>query len=111
MTLTHTPSVIAPSMRRYLTDDGGASQGRADLWCTYAAVRALAWLDAKPRDIAACRQFLLDCQNANGGFGWQRGMQSDVWATYYCTQALAHLGVEVPRAAELSFWMESLATP
>ncbi|MFY1587098.1 prenyltransferase/squalene oxidase repeat-containing protein [Micromonospora sp. WMMD734] len=90
------------------TGDGGVRQGGADLWCTYAAVRTLAWLGRRPGDVDACVEYLRSCQNHDGGFAWQRGLPSDVWATYYCTQALRDLGAEVPRVAELTRWLPTL---
>ena len=101
---------VVTSGARYRTDDGGAGQGVADLWCTYAAVRALRWLLAVPADVPAWAAYLLDCQNADGGFGWQKGVRSDVWATYYCTQALRDLGRDIPRRRELRLWIGALAT-
>ncbi|MEU2247269.1 prenyltransferase/squalene oxidase repeat-containing protein [Streptomyces sp. NPDC019224] len=89
------------------THDGGARQGGADLWCTYAAVRTLAWLDARPQDAAATAESLRSRQNQDGGFAWQKGLPSDVWATYYCTQALRDLGEPVPRTEELTRWLDS----
>lgn len=98
-------------LTRYRTADGGASHKEADLWCTYATVRALAWLGERPADAEACASYLTGCQNADGGFAWQRGMSSDVWATYYCTQALQDLGVEVAGRDRLAAWVGRLATP
>lgn len=92
------------------TQDGGACQHVADLWCTYAATRALAWLNAQPSDVQGCRDFMLNCQNADGGFAWQRGMRSDIWATYYCTQTLTHLGCAIPQKPQLKDWLTSLMT-
>ncbi|MGW3891953.1 prenyltransferase/squalene oxidase repeat-containing protein [Micromonospora chokoriensis] len=87
------------------TNDGGARQGPADLWCTYAAVRTLTWLGVPARAPEATVDVLLSCQNADGGFAWQRGLPSDVWATYYCTQALRDLGVTPPRTDRLVEWL------
>ncbi|MGV9690298.1 prenyltransferase/squalene oxidase repeat-containing protein [Streptomyces sp. NPDC003444] len=89
----------------FRTTDGGARQGGADLWCTYAAVRTLTWLGRAPADPAATARALLDCRNADGGFAWQKGLPSDVWATYYCTQALRDLGAEIPEQDELAAWL------
>ncbi|MGC4814783.1 prenyltransferase/squalene oxidase repeat-containing protein [Micromonospora sp. DT228] len=90
------------------TGDGGARQGGADLWCTYAAVRTLTWLGRRPRNVDACVTALMSCQNNDGGFAWQRGLPSDIWATYYCTQALHDLGAAVPRRDELTHWLATL---
>ena len=51
------------------TDDGGARQPEADLWCSYAAVRALRWLGGKPTDPDSVADFLLSRRNDDGGFG------------------------------------------
>ncbi|MFF3377450.1 prenyltransferase/squalene oxidase repeat-containing protein [Streptomyces sp. NPDC002680] len=87
------------------TSDGGARQGTADLWCTYAAVRTLTWLGEKPADPEKTVRFLSAAQNSDGGFAWQKGLTSDVWATYYSTQALSDLGAEIPHLAELKEWI------
>lgn len=90
------------------TTDGGARQGGADLWCTYAAVRALTWLGHRPADPDAAIRQMLACQNTDGAFAWQRGLPSDVWATYYCTQTLRDLGADPPMTTELADWLGSL---
>jgi hypothetical protein len=92
------------------TVDGGARQGEADLWCSYAAVRSLRWLGERPADPDSVARFLLARQNSDGGFAWQRGLTSDVWATYYATQALGDLGVPVPDADRLAGWVCGLRT-
>ena len=76
-----------------LQRSSGVVSGESDLWCTYAAVRTLRWLDRvgdlpSPESVAG---FLASRQNTDGGFAWSAGMSSDAWATYYCTQALADL--------------------
>jgi prenyltransferase beta subunit len=79
--------------QRHETAPKGAVSGEADLWCTYAAVRTLAWLDrldavASPE---LTSRYLISRRSADGGYAWSSGMPSDAWATYYCTQALARL--------------------
>jgi prenyltransferase beta subunit len=103
-------TAVSDHLSTYSTQDGGACQKMADLWCTYAATRALSWLNAQPCDVLSCRDFILNCQNADGGFAWQRGMRSDVWATYYCTQTLVHLGCDIPQKHQLKDWLASLLT-
>ncbi|MFD5914465.1 prenyltransferase/squalene oxidase repeat-containing protein [Streptomyces massasporeus] len=76
-----------------LQRSSGVVSGESDLWCTYAAVRTLRWLDRvadlpSPESVAG---YLASRQNSDGGFAWSAGMSSDAWATYYCTQALADL--------------------
>ncbi|MEU5255558.1 prenyltransferase/squalene oxidase repeat-containing protein [Streptomyces longwoodensis] len=44
-------------------------------------------------------------RNSDGGYAWQKGLASDVWATYYCTQALTDLGAGVPSRPELEQWL------
>ncbi|MFE0683822.1 prenyltransferase/squalene oxidase repeat-containing protein [Streptomyces sp. NPDC058961] len=76
-----------------LERSSGVVSGESDLWCTYAAVRTLAWL-GRTADLPApgsAAAFLTSRQNPDGGFAWSAGMSSDAWATYYCTQALADL--------------------
>ncbi|MEV0328171.1 prenyltransferase/squalene oxidase repeat-containing protein [Micromonospora echinospora] len=86
---------------------GPAGSGEADLWCTYAAVRTLAWLGRTDAvaDRAGVRACLTGRRNADGGYAWSRGMASDAWATYYCTQALAELGEAVPQADRTREWL------
>jgi prenyltransferase beta subunit len=86
----------------------GVSGGEPDLWCTYAAVRTLAWLDrtgtvADPDGTAA---YLTGRRNADGGYAWSRGMLSDAWATFYCTQALRDMGRPVPGTEATARWLE-----
>jgi prenyltransferase beta subunit len=95
----------------YRTNDGGASQKVSDLWCTYAGTRALTWLGEAPLNKQGVTEYILECQNSDGGFAWQKGMRSDVWATYYCTQTLTDLGYEVPNLSQLAAWMQTLAIP
>ncbi|HEX3780026.1 MAG TPA: prenyltransferase/squalene oxidase repeat-containing protein [Pseudonocardiaceae bacterium] len=85
----------------------GVGSGEADLWCTYAAVRTLVWLGRADAvtDPAGTRDFLLGRANSDGGYAWTRGMPSDAWATFYCTQALTDLGVAVPRPERTSAWL------
>lgn len=81
--------------------------GEPDLWCTYAAVRTLAWLGRTDTvaDHAGVRRYLTGRRNADGGYAWSRGMASDAWATYYCTQALAELGEPAPRPERTGDWL------
>ncbi|GAA2591947.1 hypothetical protein GCM10010435_83310 [Winogradskya consettensis] len=90
------------------TTDGGARVPEADLWCSYAAVRGLHWLGAVPADPDAVATFMASRQNADGGFAWQRGLPSDIWATYYCTQTLRDLGRPVPHRDALTAWLPEL---
>jgi prenyltransferase beta subunit len=105
-----TVSLDRPVTSALLTEDGGARQPDADLWCTYAAIRALHWLDSGLADADGAARFLLAHQNSDGGFAWQRGLQSDVWATFYSTQALLDLGRPTPRLDALREWLGELTT-
>jgi prenyltransferase beta subunit len=96
---------------QYQTNDGGACQQVSDLWCTYAATRALTWLSESPSDKHSCAEYMLECQNNDGGFAWQKGMRSDVWATYYCTQVLMDLGYSIASLPQLAEWLQKLVTP
>jgi hypothetical protein len=76
-----------------LLRSSGVVAGESDLWCTYAAVRTLKWLDRlsdldSPEAVAG---FLGARRNPDGGYAWSAGMSSDAWATYYCTQAMRDL--------------------
>lgn len=85
----------------------GTGTGEADLWCTYAAVRTLSWLgrlDEIPHAASTAR-YLRSRRNADGGYAWTRGMSSDAWATFYCTQALRDLGWEPDRSNQTGRWL------
>ncbi|MEU9131933.1 prenyltransferase/squalene oxidase repeat-containing protein [Kitasatospora sp. NPDC048540] len=101
---------MSPASPLTLLADGGARQGEADLWCSYAAVRTLHWLGEKPARPEDTVAFLTSRQNADGGFAWQRGLPSDVWATYYCAQALGDLGHPLPDPARLADWLAGTRT-
>ncbi|MFE5294903.1 prenyltransferase/squalene oxidase repeat-containing protein [Streptomyces sp. NPDC056632] len=97
--------------RTVWTEDGGARQGGADLWCTYAAVRTAGWLGLALPGRDATVATLLARQNSDGGFAWQKGLPSDIWATYYCTQALNDLGAEVPEPDRIAGWLAGTQDP
>ncbi|KFU78733.1 hypothetical protein SAMN04489729_0194 [Amycolatopsis lurida] len=81
--------------------------GEADLWCTYAAVRTASWLD-RTADLpgrAATLDYLGGRRNTDGGYAWSKGMASDAWATFYCTQAMAELGAEIPKLGTTLDWL------
>jgi hypothetical protein len=91
---------------------GGAVLGEPDLWCTYAAVRTLAWLGrtAHVTDAEATARYLAGRRNADGGYAWSVGMPSDAWATFYCTQALADLGRPAPGLDGTAAWLATTWT-
>lgn len=80
----------------------------ADLWCTYAAVRTLRWLDqiGSRIDADGTAAYLAGHRNADGGYAWSRGMASDAWATFYATQALRDLARPVPAPDRTARWLE-----
>ncbi|WP_328290554.1 prenyltransferase/squalene oxidase repeat-containing protein [Nocardia aurantiaca] len=85
----------------------GLGTDEGDLWCTYAAIRTLSWLgrlDEIPNR-ADTVDFLLSKRNTDGGYAWSRGMTSDAWATFYCTQALRDLGHLVPDIERTAEWL------
>jgi len=95
-----------------------AVSGEPDLWCSYAAVRTLRWLDRiEPRpagsgsgpvpDLDGTAAYLARHRNSDGGYAWSRGMTSDAWATFYATQALRDLGRPVPAPERTARWLES----
>ncbi|MFD7243161.1 prenyltransferase/squalene oxidase repeat-containing protein [Streptomyces massasporeus] len=102
MTTTTTTAPRAPQ-------GTGVSGGEPDLWCTYAAVRTLAWLDRTDSvtDADGTAAYLTGRRNADGGYAWSRGMLSDAWATFYCTQGLRDLGRPVPGLDATSRWLDS----
>ncbi|MCX3288113.1 terpene cyclase/mutase family protein [Streptomyces sp. NEAU-H22] len=102
MTTTATTAPRAPQ-------GTGVSGGEPDLWCTYAAVRTLAWLDraGSVTDADGTAAYLTGRRNADGGYAWSRGMLSDAWATFYCTQGLRDLDRPVPGLDATSRWLDS----
>ncbi len=81
--------------------------GEADLWCTYAAVRTAAWLGRTGElpGSEATVDYLRSRRNGDGGYAWSKGMASDAWATFYCTQAMAELGAEIPKLGSTRDWL------
>jgi prenyltransferase beta subunit len=90
-----------------------AGTGEPDLWCTYAAVRTLAWLGRtdEAADAEATARYLRSRRNSDGGYAWSVGMPSDAWATFYCTQALTDLGHELPEPGGTARWLSGTWTP
>ncbi|MCH6162574.1 prenyltransferase/squalene oxidase repeat-containing protein [Streptomyces marispadix] len=89
-----------------------AGTGEPDLWCTYAAVRTLAWLGRTDEadDAEATARYLRSRRNSDGGYAWSVGMPSDAWATFYCTQALTDLGRELPEPGGTARWLSGTWT-
>lgn len=81
--------------------------GDPDLWCTYAAVRTLAWLGRAARTpaLAGTADFVRGRRNPDGGYAWSKGMPSDAWATFYCTSTLVDLGQPLPDVAGTARWL------
>ncbi|MFJ4156118.1 prenyltransferase/squalene oxidase repeat-containing protein [Pseudomonas sp. NPDC089752] len=87
----------------------GLGNGQPDLWCTYAAIRTLAWTERLDQvDAPALQSYILARRNRDGGFAWSKGMPSDAWATFYCTETLNDLGVVVERRDETAGWIQTL---
>ena len=63
-----------------------------DIYYTWAALRSLDLLGAKPQRASACREAINALQNADGGFGDRPGWRSRLYSTYYAVHALALLG-------------------
>ncbi|HTE11198.1 MAG TPA: prenyltransferase/squalene oxidase repeat-containing protein, partial [Chitinophagaceae bacterium] len=63
-----------------------------DVAYTWAAIKALGILSAKPNQLPACIQYLVSLRNADGGFGRQPGLASDPMASFYAIDALKALG-------------------
>jgi len=94
----------------------GVATGAPDLWCTYAAVRTLSWLGALGGvvDPAGTARYLASRRNGDGGYAWSRGMASDAWATFYCTQGLRDLqragaagDTEAPDPRRVAGWLQT----
>lgn len=64
---------------------------KPDVWYTWAAVLALASLDAKPADVNGCLKWLNSLQNPDGGFGDRPGWNSRLYSTYYAVHAMGIL--------------------
>ncbi|MBF2717655.1 prenyltransferase/squalene oxidase repeat-containing protein [Agrobacterium vitis] len=109
------PATLSASegFRFLRTTDGGAGTGSSDLWATYAAIRTLTWLKRPPSAERSeeISSYVISCQNPDGSFSWQRGLPSDIWATFYCTQALGDIGVEIKPTSSLIDWLHSLQSP
>lgn len=90
----------------------GRGTGEADLWCTYAAVRTLHWLDRGSAVESPERtvRYLGSRRNSDGGYAWIRGMASDAWATFYCTQALRDLGAVIESTDATADWLRGTWT-
>jgi hypothetical protein len=86
---------ILKTLRAGQRPDGGWSKdgGGSDLETTYRVMRAFWMLQAKP-DIAACRQFVAKCRNADGSYSAQPGQPGTVGATFF--------------AAIVSHWLDEL---
>ncbi len=76
----------------------GAHSNRADVWYTWAAVRALDALNARPRDAAKCAAWINALQNPDGGFGDRPGWDSRIYSTYYAVHALQILTGDARKA-------------
>ncbi|MFJ4347743.1 prenyltransferase/squalene oxidase repeat-containing protein [Pseudomonas sp. NPDC089401] len=87
----------------------GLGNGQPDLWCTYAAVRSLAWVERLDGvDVPGLQAYIQSRRNRDGGFAWSKGMPSDAWATFYCTETLDDLGVAVDGREETAAWLHTL---
>ncbi|MVA36357.1 prenyltransferase/squalene oxidase repeat-containing protein [Agrobacterium vitis] len=103
-------AVVPPPYEFLRTGDGGAGTFGSDLWATYAAIRTLRWIGRLP-DLSKREHvagYLHSCQNPDGSFSWQRGLASDIWATFYCSQTLADIGHSVAPREPFVEWMSSL---
>ncbi|MFJ4430682.1 prenyltransferase/squalene oxidase repeat-containing protein [Pseudomonas sp. NPDC089395] len=87
----------------------GMVNGQPDLWCTYAAIRTLAWTERLEQvDAPALQVYIQSRRNRDGGFAWSKGMPSDAWATFYCTETLKDLGIAVDRSDQTAAWLHTL---
>ncbi|WP_449432998.1 prenyltransferase/squalene oxidase repeat-containing protein [Pseudomonas putida] len=87
----------------------GLANGEPDLWCTYAAIRSLAWVGRLERvDAPALQRYIHSRRNRDGGFAWSKGMPSDAWATFYCSETLKDLGVAIEGREATGEWLHSL---
>ncbi|WDY55577.1 prenyltransferase/squalene oxidase repeat-containing protein [Pseudomonas sp. PSKL.D1] len=87
----------------------GLANGQPDLWCTYAAIRSLAWVERLDgADVPALRSYIQSRRNRDGGFAWSKGMPSDAWATFYCTETLNDLGQAAEQPEQTAHWVHTL---
>ena len=63
-----------------------------DVIYTWAGIKSLHMLGAKPGNIQAAIRYLVSLRNADGGFGDRPGLHSTPVATYYAVDALKALG-------------------
>lgn len=86
---------------------------QGDLWATYAAVRTFRWIGRKlpESDAQSVCRFMLNRQNADGGFAWIAGLPSDLWATFYASQTLSDLSAAPSRMDAFSNWVLETAAP
>lgn len=92
-----------------LTQGHGLGNGQPDLWCTYAAIRSLAWVERLDSvDTPALHSYIQSRRNRDGGFAWSKGMPSDAWATFYCTETLKDLGIAIDHGDQTADWLQTL---
>ncbi len=65
--------------------------GNDEVAYTWAAIKALRLLSARPKDEKASIRYLLSLRNADGGFGNRPGLPSTPISTYYAIDALKAL--------------------
>ena len=70
----------------------------ADVWYTWAAVRALKALGAEPLNVDDCIVWLNSLQNYDGGFGDRPGWSSRLYSTYYAIHSLEMLTGDIEKA-------------
>ena len=71
---------------------------KADVWYTWAAVRALKVLGAEPLNVDDCIEWLNSLQNYDGGFGDRPGWSSRLYSTYYAIHSLEMLTGDIEKA-------------
>lgn len=64
---------------------------KPDIIYTWAAIRTLQELGAKPVDVTKSVEYILACQDVNGGFGNKPGLIATPMSTYYAIDALKSL--------------------
>lgn len=75
-----------------------SSGNKADVWYTWAAVKTLNALGAKPERMEDCLHWLNSLQNADGGFGDRPGWRSRLYSTYFAVHAIDILSGSVDKA-------------
>ncbi len=71
--------------------DSKEQSNHADIWYTWMAIKTLKALNAKPKNVQKCIEWINSLQNDDGGFGDMPQWNSRIYSTYYAVSALDEL--------------------